>query len=311
MLSPSLVRRVLLAICLLVAIGGTSGALLLPSLNMNTAIGPLSASSAFAEPKTVPPAKKAKADDALAVSAESHPLDPALAIARERLKDIEKNLTDYEATLTTRERIGNKLSDPKTMFVRIREQKEQDGKIVTPLSVYLRFTAPGSVQGQEALWVESQNNNKLLGHQGGTLGRFTPAIWLDPKGPIAMQGSRYPISEIGITNLVTKLIEKGERDRKRDEVEVRFDEKAKVAGRPATLIEVKHPKPRPYFDFYIARIYIDQELKLPVRYAAYSWPQDGGQEPQLLEEYTYTNVKPNVGLTDKDFNEYNKAYGFH
>ncbi len=38
--------------------------------------------------------------------------------------------------------------------------------------------------------------------------------------------------------------------------------------------------------------------------------QPGGQ-PQLLEEYTYLNVKLNVGLTDADFDDKNPEYNFH
>jgi hypothetical protein len=110
---------------------------------------------------------------------------------------------------------------------------------------------------------------------------------------------------------VTKLIEKGERDRKRDECEVQFYKEAKINGRSCTLLEVKHPLPRDYFDFHIAQIYIDNELNVPVRYAAFSWPEGASEKPILLEEYTYLNMKVNVGLTDAHFDEYNKEYGFH
>lgn len=309
-------RRAVLGVAVLLAFAVLGSALLLPwreiASSKAIAAEPQASKGNTKQPESSKRGTaRSRKDKNMEVSAESHPLDPALEIARERLQEIEKTLFDYEATLTTRERIGNTLTEPKTMAVRIREEKKDGAKVVTPLSAYLRFMSPGSVKGQEVLWVKDKNNNKLLGHQGGTLGRFTPSVWLDPKGPIAMRGSRYPITEIGITNLVNKLIEKGERDRKYGEVEVRFDEKATVAGRPATLIEVKHPTPRPYFDFHIAQIYIDKELNLPVRYAAYSWPKPGSNEPELLEEYTYTNVKPNVGLTDKDFDPHNKSYGFH
>ena len=71
------------------------------------------------------------------------------------------------------------------------------------------------------------------------------------------------------------------------------------------------PAARPYFDFHIAQIYIDKALNVPVRYAAYTWPEAAGEKPLLLEEYTYVNMKLNVGLTDADFDDHNKNYGFH
>ena len=67
------------------------------------------------------------------------------------------------------------------------------------------------------------------------------------------------------------------------------------------MIEVRHPVKRPHFDFHIATIFIDHELNVPIRYASYSWPTEEGGEPVLLEEYTYLDVKLNVGLTDADF----------
>ena len=82
---------------------------------------------------------------------------------------------------------------------------------------------------------------------------------------------------------------------------VTFYNQAKVAGRVCTGIEVKHPEKRPPFDFYLARVFIDDELSIPVRYAAWSWPNASNESPQLIEEYTYTNVKINQNLTDADF----------
>jgi hypothetical protein len=241
-------------------------------------------------------------------NAKEHPLDPALKIARDCLKYVHEKVYDYECILIKRERVGNTLNDQEWMFAKVRNRKV-DEKI--PLSVYLRFLKPESVKGQECLWVEGKNNGKLIGHQGGRLGGLTPSIWLDPVGPIAMRGNRYPITEMGVENLVMKLIEKGERDRKQGECEVKFYEDAKINKRPCLLIEVKHPVQRDYFDFHIAQIYLDKELNVPVRYAAYTWPEAEGGEPLLLEEYTYVNVKVNVGFTDADFNDHNKEYGFH
>jgi hypothetical protein len=60
----------------------------------------------------------------------------------------------------------------------------------------------------------------------------------------------------------------------------------------------------------LAQVFIDDELKLPVRYCAYLWPQTAGGEPELLEEYTYQNIKVNVGLTDADFDQANPKYSF-
>jgi outer membrane lipoprotein-sorting protein len=56
----------------------------------------------------------------------------------------------------------------------------------------------------------------------------------------------------------------------------------------------------------MARIYFDDELKIPIRYEAYDFPTQEGGKPVLLEEYTYLDVKVNNGFTDKDFEIFRK-----
>ena len=89
-----------------------------------------------------------------------------------------------------------------------------------------------------------------------------------------------------------------------------FRENAKINDRRCTLLQVKHPHPRDYFDFHIAQIFIDEELNVPIRYAAYSWPTRPNGAPELIEAYTYLNLKLNVGLTDRDFDHTNPDYSF-
>ncbi len=139
------------------------------------------------------------------------------------------------------------------------------------------------------------------------------SVWLKPDGTLAMQGNRYPITEIGLETLVVRLIEKGNRDKQNgspEECLVEFRKNAKINDRVCTMLQVSHPQPRDYYDFYIARIFIDDEYNVPVRYAAYSWPSRPGGGPELIEEYTYLNLKLNPGLTDQDFDYHNPEYNF-
>jgi len=234
-----------------------------------------------------------------------HPLDPALKIAYEGLERIRNEVTDYSCTLVKQERVNGTLNPEEYMYAEVRNRKVQDEQVVTPFAVYLYFLKPTNIKGREVIWVEDANNGKMVAHEGGNL-RLVPSVWLRPNGPIAMRGNLYPITDLGIETLISKLIEKGERDRKRGECEVKFIQGAKINGRTCTVLQVEHPHPRPWFDFHIARIFIDDEMQLPVRYAAYSWPATPDGKPQLLEAYTYLNLKLNVGLTDADFNHKEK-----
>lgn len=242
------------------------------------------------------------------VRADEHPLDPALKIANEGRDRIRREIKDYSATLIKRERIDDTLHDYEFMSIKVRNRKLDDKKLTVPFAVYLKFQKPKAIEGREVIWVEGKNNGKLVAHEGGYKNVLT--VRLDPRGTIAMIGQRYPITEIGVENLVNRLIEKGERDRKRDECEVQFYPQAKVGDRPCTLIEVRHPHRRAHFDFSLAQVFIDQELGIPIRYAAYQWPESAGKEPLLEEEYTYQDIKLNVGLTERDFDPDNSQYKF-
>ncbi len=255
---------------------------------------------------------KAKVDHN--AKAPEHPLDRALIRAYDGLRNIRKNVRDYSATMVKRERIGDTVQEPEYMFAKIRNEKRANDRVVTPFGVYLYFLKPTSIKGREVLFVRGQNNGKMIAHENprSFKGKFG-SIWLRPDGIMAMQGNRYPITEIGLETLVLRLIEKGTRDKKNglaSECIVEFRDNAKINSRRCTLIQVKHPYPRDYYDFHIAQIFIDDELNVPLRYAAYSWPTRANGDPELIEAYTYLNLKLNVGLTDRDFDHQNSDYNF-
>jgi len=225
---------------------------------------------------------------------------PAIRWAYQGLQDLQK-IQDYSAIMVKRERVNGKLNDPEYAFVKIRHK---------PFSVYMHFLEPASVKGQEVIFVEGQNDGKMWAHPAGIKNKLIGTVSLDPTGPIAMQNNRYPITEIGVLNLVRRLIEVGEQDMKYGECEVKFFEGAKINDRTCTCIQVVHPVPRRNFRFHLARIYVDTEHNLPVRYESYDWPTEPDGAPQLIEEYTYLNIKVNNGFTDLDFDIRNPNYTF-
>ena len=56
----------------------------------------------------------------------------------------------------------------------------------------------------------------------------------------------------------------------------------------------------------MARLFFDNELKVPIHFDAYIWPEKEGGEPQLEESYTYAkNLKINNNFTARDFDANN------
>jgi hypothetical protein len=232
-----------------------------------------------------------------------HPLVPALEMAYKTKKNIDTNLKDYSAIVVKHERIDGVLGDEEKAFIKVREH---------PFSVYMGFISPNAVKGQECMYIAGANNNEMFAHAPpGTLRGKFGTVQISPTSAIAMKDQRYPITELGVANLTKRLIEVGEHDKQYGECEVNFFQGAKVNGRECTVIQVTHPVPRRSFIFHMARIYVDDQLDLPIRYEAYDWPDQSGGKPVLLEEYTYMNLKINQGLTDSDFDVHNPEYGFN
>lgn len=239
--------------------------------------------------------------DIQAAGPNDHPLDPAIRFAKDAVQRIQNDIRDYSCTLVKQERIGAELYPQEYMYTEIRNRKLEDGKIVTPFSVYMYFLKPEKIKGREVLYVENENNGNLVAQEAVGIRKLAGKVQLRPDSNLAMNGNRYPITDVGLENLLAKLIEKAERDRKYGECTVTSKEGVKINGRTCTMFEAVHPTPRPHFDFNIARIYIDEEYRLPVRYEAYTWPTRPNGQPELIECYTYLNLKINVALADGNF----------
>ena len=238
----------------------------------------------------------------------SQPLDTALGMARESLQHIRANVSDYTALFVKRYRVDGELTEMQYANVKIRNRKTREGRITTPMAVYLDFLKPESVKGREVVWVDGQNNGKLIAHDTGL--RSLINVKLDPNGYVAMRGQRHPITEIGTEKLAQKMIETVQRDRPHGECQVEFFRNVKVSETACTMLQIIHPAKREHFDFYCARMYFDERLNIPIRYESWSWPVTPGGKPVLEEEYTYFQMKVNVGLTDQDFSTGNPEYGF-
>ncbi len=238
-----------------------------------------------------------------------HPLLPALEYAVQAIRHIEKDIRGYTCLLIKRERIKGRLSNYHFIQAKIRHRQMKDGKVVVPFSVYLKFLKPARYVNREVLYVEGRFHGDLVAKRGG---RRNPnlTLRLDPNGPLAMDGNRYPVMEVGFYNLAKRLIEVVKEELEHDDAEVEIFDNAKIDGRPCKRFKVTHPEKKEGLRFHVAEVYVDLEHNIPIYYAAYLWPSKPEGKPRLLEQYIYTKVKINPGLTDDDFDIHNKQYGF-
>jgi len=238
---------------------------------------------------------------------ESTTLEEVLVGAHQSLDEIERKVRDCSAVIVKRERIGNKLIET-AMFAKIREK---------PSSVYLHFLARSidgkddkSTNGREVIYVPGKNDDKLIVHTPGILDMTWGKMTLAPKGVLAMQGERYPITEIGLANLCKQLIKRGESAVDASQVTVKRYLRARINTRACTLLEIIYPVHEPKTWGYLARVFMDNELNFPIRVEVHELPLDRSQRPQLVEEYTYLDLKLNNGYSDADFDPKNPQYKF-
>jgi hypothetical protein len=239
----------------------------------------------------------------------SHPLDPILLVAQQALDDMNRNVLDYTATLEKRERIKRKLGESQWMDIKILSRTPRPGSTARhPLHAYFLFVEPSKAAGRELIWIEGKNDGKLVAHEAGFMNLIR--VNLAPDSGLAMQGNKYPASQVGLENLLQKLIEKGTRDRQMPDCKVEVIDDLSWEDRTVKKIIVIHEKKSPLVDFHRAEILFDLNLMLPVSYSAYLWPKAGSDELPLEEQYIYHDLKVNVGLTEADFDPDNQNYNF-
>jgi hypothetical protein len=251
------------------------------------------AAQAAQVPVAVPPAAARSPFD-LTQQAGEHPLAPCVRVLKICLENIEKNIRDYSCTLVKQERVDGDLGEPQHIAMKLRHE---------PFSVYMRFLKP--FQGREVLYVDGQNNNELFVMEAGWKRTIAGKMSFRPDNAIVMRGQKYPITRVGIRNLMAQLIMYSEAEMQYAECDVTSNPDIKITGRSTTMVQVTHPIPRQNFRAHITRVFFDNELRVPIHYDAFGWPEKPGAQPPLEESYTYANLKLNNGFTARDFDSNN------
>ena len=176
-----------------------------------------------------------------------------------------------------------------------------------PFSVYMYFVKPADAKSNQAIYVEGKNDNNLQ-VLAGDWRRRLGWMSLDPSGTVPLKDNNNPITQLGIKNLTQRLLTRFQGELAYHDMQVDIIKGAKVGGRLCTVIQVTHPVPEDHYSFHIGRVFIDDELNMPIRWASYGWPKVPGSRPPLREEYTYSKLKINNGFGDADFDQTNPDY---
>jgi hypothetical protein len=231
-------------------------------------------------------------DPVIGAKAELSPLDPPLAMLQEAKRNYGA-VKDYTCTLVSQERVRGKLEEQSIMQFKMKTE---------PFSVYMKWLAPRDSVNQEVAFILGRNNNKMrvksvkLGE-----GKLLGFISIDPNDPRVLERSRHNILEAGIGKMIDQNIASWEKTRKVGQPKVDIGE-AKYNERDCIRIEIASTQRDASAYCYRSVIYLEKTSKLPIRLENYDWPQTGGNPAgELMEMFSYVNLRFNVGLTNEDF----------
>lgn len=228
--------------------------------------------------------------------ADEHPLEQALGHAASCLEKTEA-LSGYQATFVKKEVVGRAMITQQ-MRMKVRHK---------PFSVYMYFQNPH--EGREVIFVEGRNNNNLLVHETGIAG-LIGTLELAPTSSQAMAENRYPITKAGLANMVQAVINQWQDEKKYGETDVRYYKDARIGDFTCKVIESVHPQPRKQFRFHMTRLWIDESKGLPVRVQQFGFPAAANAKPPAIEDYVFSDIRPDIRLTDRDFDTRNPDYRF-
>lgn len=226
-----------------------------------------------------------------------HPLIPAIQLIRQSYTVVQQ-LKDYEATLIKQELVNGQMISQR-IRLRIKDK---------PFSIYMQYEEPHA--GREVLFVLGQNDNQMLVHEATGITSLVGTVSLAVDSPQALAENRHIITDSGMKRLLELLIAQWELESRYGECDVKFYPAAKMGNAECEVIESSHPRPRKQFPFHMTRIFLEKQSRLPIRIENYGFPAQANQPAPLVEEYTYVNVKTNVGLTAADFDRRNQRYSF-
>jgi Protein of unknown function (DUF1571) len=226
-----------------------------------------------------------------------HPLRDPIALAEESRAAL-REVRDYTALFTKIERINGRLRK-QVMEMKLREE---------PFSIYLLYQSKRE-DGRQAVYVEGKYDNNLVVRDVG-LRAVLGTVQMGLRNPLVTCENRYPVTYLGITNVVDTSLTIWERESKVPEARpaVTIEENSRLGDRVCCEVMVKYQHRHPEIEYPKSHLYFDNETKLPIHVERYGWPAHEGEDPPLMEEYDYANVKLNVGLTDADFDP--ARYGF-
>jgi len=217
-------------------------------------------------------------------------MDQALALIQ-RAKQAYAKIDDYECMLIKREKLADGLSPNHLIHLKVR---------TTPFCVSMCWIEPKPCAGQEVCYVSGKNDGKMRVKPPGLLGAVG-FVSVDLDDVRVRRTSRHSVAQAGIGNVIDMASKGWPLEKQWGLTEVKLGTFV-FAKRKCTRVEMIHPtRGEGKFLHHKNVVYFDQENGLPIRVENYDWPSKAGEEPELLEVFSYVNLKINPGVPESIF----------
>jgi len=218
------------------------------------------------------------------------PADPLSAMLTDARTAYAKT-RDYSGTFTRQERINGTLGAEQVGEMKIR---------VSPVGIYVRFVRPDSASGMEIVYSAAKKDGKVRYRPAGAAGRrgFQK---LDVDDSKFLAANRHSVTSWGMGPVIELIAASTAREKALNNPVEMFTGDYQFANRNVTKYEIYTR--RPHAARYAAKmvVYVDKETKLPVRFEAYADPKPGATTGDLLEAYSFTDLKFNSGIGENTF----------
>ena len=165
-----------------------------------------------------------------------------------------QDVRSYRLKFHKRERINGKLNDAEEIDVCFREK---------PYSVLFRWKE-GARKASAALYVEGENDDKLLVKPTGLGGKIAGVVKRDPEGSDAKKSGRYPLTQFGLKDATLRALASWKDAKAEDALHVEFvgEEKVKECGDRTCWIVKRSKYKKPETDGVVeTTLYIDKDRK--------------------------------------------------
>jgi hypothetical protein len=199
-----------------------------------------------------------------------------------------QKITGYTCILEKQERIDGRLQEREVIDAAYRAQ---------PYSVFMRWKQ-GARRAASALYVEGENDNKMLIHPSGVAGMLRKVVSRDPEGADARAGGRYTIKEFGMLKATERTLHDWKAAQKEGTLRVEYRgvyEIHEVGDRPCYVLRRICAKPDAEGVGQVT-LYIDQETWLQV--GTVLKKEDG---KTLVGEYLFHDIKLNPKFAADQF----------